>query len=359
MDHLNENSSRVTTTDQSEDQQMLHVNNGIRQLQEPQPKEKSPAQHHERGSKATDMAMPFNDNAIEDLPRLPTLPTDQVKWNEMLYKLCLYKSRNGNEANVVRLDNDIKAKSLSDNSDLADWLQHQRKQYRLYLDSRATEMNLERIEILEAVGVKWKYRNDAVWETQFLNLQAYKKSNGDTLVPRRWMGNKTLGEWVTDQRRQYKNKLAKKPNSMTNEREQKLNEVCFTWMMRNRVGWDLRYQELAEYNEIHGHCMVPQHYEENRALGKWVSKQREQYRLFLQGKASIMKQSKIDKLNSEGFCWSVKGRAAQEMNNHEIQQPVAGVQILKNDNALTASTDPNTTTTVALTASTDPDTIIV
>jgi hypothetical protein len=74
-----------------------------------------------------------------------------------------------------------------------------------------------------------------------------------------------------------------------------------------------------------------------------------------------MKQSKIDKLNSEGFCWSVKGRAAQEMNNHEIQQPVAGVQILKNDNALTESTDedPNTTTTVALTASTDPDTTIV
>jgi hypothetical protein len=60
----------------------------------------------------------------------------------------------------------------------------------------------------------------------------------------------------------------------------------------------------------------------------------------------------------------VKGRAAQEINNHEIQQPVAGVQILKNDNTLTASADPNTTTTtttttVALTASTDPDTTIV
>ena len=340
------------TIDQAEGD-LLDVHEVLFQSQETQPEKILLVQNHETEITPNEVPTIFNGNGFEEHPRPPTLPTDQLKWNEMLYKLCLYKSRNGNEANASRLDNNNEHEDSSDTSELADWLQHQRKQYRLYIDSRASEMNGERIGILEAVGVKWKYRNDAIWEMQFLNLQAYTKSHGDTLVPRRWIGNKSLGEWVTDQRRQYKNKLAKKPNSLTNEREQKLNKVCFTWIMRNRVGWDLRYQELAEYKEINGHCMVPQHYEENKALGKWVSKQREQYRLFLQGKASIMKQAKIDKLNSVEFCWSAKSRAAREIHNlekthQESEQAIVAdvqfvpdVQILINDEAMASSVDPN------------------
>ena len=120
-----------------------------------------------------------------------------------------------------------------------------------------------------------------------------------------------------DQRRQFKLKLLNKPHTMWREREQKLDGVGFTWMLRNRVGWDLRYQELIEYKQHKGHCMVPQHYEANKVLGKCVSKQLEQYRLFLQGKASIMKQDKINQLNTLGFCWGVIGKTSQAIHSLE------------------------------------------
>ena len=180
-----------------------------------------------------------------------------------------------------------------------------------------SEMNAERLAILEAVGVQWNHKNDAIWERQFRNLKEYKETYGDTLVPRKWEGKKALGEWVVDQRRQFKLKLLNKPHTMWREREQKLDGVGFTWMLRNRVGWDLRYQELIEYKQHKGHCMVPQHYEANKVLGKCVSKQLEQYRLFLQGKASIMKQDKINQLNTLGFCWGVIGKTSQAIHSLE------------------------------------------
>ena len=118
-----------------------------------------------------------------------------------------------------------------------------------------SEMNAERLAILEAVGVQWNHKNDAIWERQFRNLKEYKETYGDTLVPRKWEGKKALGEWVVDQRRQFKLKLLNKPHTMWREREQKLDGVGFTWILRNRLGWDLRYQELIEYKQHKGHLL--------------------------------------------------------------------------------------------------------
>jgi len=289
----------------------------LRHMQESQePGQILPMQsHHHQDGQKTAQSPRGDHDPIQYIPQPPNNPTDQGKWNEMLYKLCLYKSRNSQDANVDRAD--ISDNENSDIAELADWLEKQRSQYRLYVNECESEMNVERCAILEAVGVKWNHKNDEIWERQFRNLQAYKEIHGDTLVPRKWEGSKSLGEWVTDQRRQFKFQLSNKPNNLSREREQRLNGVGFTWMLRNRVGWDLRFQELIEYQQKHGHCMVPQHYKANKALGKWVSKQREQYRLFLQGKASIMKQEKINKLNTLGFCWGVKGKTSQAIQSLE------------------------------------------
>src|SRR5256885_12848299 len=39
--------------------------------------------------------------------------------------------------------------------------------------------------------------------------------------------------------------------------------------------WERRFEELKAFKARHGHCHVPHIYPENRALGRWVSKQRQ------------------------------------------------------------------------------------
>jgi hypothetical protein len=92
------------------------------------------------------------------------------------------------------------------------------------------------------------------------------------MVPRRWKENNKLGEWVTDQRRQYKYKVKKQPSLLTEERQQKLEEIGFVWSMRKRTDWIDRFHELADFKEGNGHCSVPQLYPQNKQLGKWVCK---------------------------------------------------------------------------------------
>ena len=56
---------------------------------------------------------------------------------------------------------------------------------------------------------------------------------------------------------------------------------------------------------------MPQHYSLNRSLGKWVAKQREQFRFHTEGKHSFLTEERIDLLKSVGFVWQIKGRGAK------------------------------------------------
>jgi len=70
--------------------------------------------------------------------------------------------------------------------------------------------------------------------------------------------------------------------------------------------WNARYEELAEYKREHGNCLVPQTYEINPALGRWVRSQRVEYSCLQKGLAFHITQDRIDKLNGLGFVWDAK-----------------------------------------------------
>lgn len=74
---------------------------------------------------------------------------------------------------------------------------------------------------------------------------------------------------------------------------------------------------LARTPSKNGHCVVPQHYSRNRALGKWVAKQREQYRFYREGRHSFLPQERIDLLKSIGFTWQIKGRGLHKLKKRE------------------------------------------
>ena len=58
--------------------------------------------------------------------------------------------------------------------------------------------------------------------------------------------------------------------------------------MGKHVDWEERFNELKAYRENYGNCNVPQNYEENKQLGKWVNRQRTQHKKFQKGEKSSM-----------------------------------------------------------------------
>lgn len=267
----------------------------------------------------------------------------QEMWNAMMYELILYKSRNGGDANVRFDDNNPRDHGVYS------WLQLQRKHYKLLSENKPSYMTQERATVLESLGVQWNLRGDVFWDRMYEMLKNYKMETGDTLVPRKYAKEKKLGEWVTDQRRQYKHKMSGKATLLSDERQRKLDELGFVWSIRNRTDWNDRYQQLVEFKKESGNCAVPQMYAKNRALGKWVSKQREQYRFYLQDKPSFMSAERIDALNQLGFAWSIKGRKTSEIEELEqaynLRTQKTGVAVAANaalNGSLAAPVYPNT-----------------
>jgi hypothetical protein len=52
-----------------------------------------------------------------------------------------------------------------------------------------------------------------------------------------------------------------------------------------------------------GHCVVPNKYSAKPKLGKWVSTQRTNYKLYQEGKPSAMTAERIRELESVEFKW--------------------------------------------------------
>lgn len=231
----------------------------------------------------------------------------QESWNAMLYQLILFKTKNG-DLNITADDPSNRA--------LFNWIQTQRRHYELYMDNKtsSTFLNADRIAVLDAIDFQWNIRGESFWQKHFDALVAYKREYGDARVPRHYSKNSKLGEWVTDQRRQFKAKSEGKPTMLTDERKAQLDELGFIWKVRDRADWNDRYEQLLEFKKENGHCIVPQHYSRNRALGKWVAKQREQYRFFREGRHSFLTEERIDLLKSINFTWQIKGRNKRDLN---------------------------------------------
>ena len=103
-----------------------------------------------------------------------------------------------------------------------------------------------------------------------------------------------VGKWVGHQRTAYRT------DSLAQDRIDRLNSIGFAWKQRDKVPWETRFDQLAQYKTQHGDCNVPQ---SQGKLGTWVNNQRATCK---NGKLS---QDLIDQLNEIGFKWAliVKG----------------------------------------------------
>jgi hypothetical protein len=66
----------------------------------------------------------------------------------------------------------------------------------------------------------------------------------------------------------------------------------------NELAWDARVEELLEFKKKYGHTDVPNTFEENQSLARWVGDQRRTF------KRGAMAKHRIDRLQEIGFLWS-------------------------------------------------------
>jgi len=147
-----------------------------------------------------------------------------------------------------------------------------------------------------------RYQADQ-WMERFEDLVAFKSENGHCLVPHSFPPNQQLAQWVKRQRYQHKLKMLGRHSTLTDERQQELEQMGFVWDS-HRAAWDERLEDLKKYRSTFGNCLVPTNYDENRSLAVWVKCQRRQYRRFRLGQQSTMTQERFEELDRLGFDWN-------------------------------------------------------
>jgi ribosomal protein L28 len=147
----------------------------------------------------------------------------------------------------------------------------------------------------KSTSPKRKTKRRRTWEENFQLLKAYKSKHGDCNVPQRYEKDKTLGNWVFNQR-QYGRK-----GILPDKKIAQLDTIGFMWEnvieKVNDGKWNVMYEKLEAYKSKNGDCNVPKVYEKDKKLGNWVFTQRRFRR------KGILPDEKIAQLDAIGFMW--------------------------------------------------------
>jgi hypothetical protein len=110
---------------------------------------------------------------------------------------------------------------------------------------------------------------------------------------------------------------------ITKERIDKLNALDgFKWHIGvTQIPFEQRLSQYIQFQKIHGHGFVPQHYKNDRNLGKWVNKIRLEYKYYREGKKSSMTPERLAKLEAINFefCYG-DGRGIKSKEVREMMQ---------------------------------------
>lgn len=148
------------------------------------------------------------------------------------------------------------------------------------------------------------------WNTRYAELVDFRKEHAHCLVPLRYQPNKALSNWVKRQRYQYRIKSEGKHSTLNDERQATLEKLGFVWGSHSSA-WEVRFQELSEFQEFHGHANVPKSYKQSQQLAIWVKSQRRHFRLHCNGKASAMTEERKERLKSLGFVFNPRSQTPE------------------------------------------------
>jgi hypothetical protein len=102
------------------------------------------------------------------------------------------------------------------------WVKRQRHQRKLIKQGRHSNLNKDRINLLNVIGFNWDTHGN-FWEKNYMQLQAFHKENGHTFVP--FQKDAILANWVKQQKRQYMLCAEKQPSTLTPYRFSRLTKL--------------------------------------------------------------------------------------------------------------------------------------
>lgn len=178
------------------------------------------------------------------------------------------------------------------------WITDQRKTMKG--QGHRKDLTEEQIEKLDAIGMVWdKFKEQ--WDETYAIAKAYYEENGslDGLRDIKIDG-KNIYQWLGDQIKSY-NK-----GTLSEERTPLLEQIGVVWN-KNEARWQEMYDLAKKYYEENGSLLSIT----DANLRNWIQVQRQAYK----GKGTYTKLSKqqIEKLESIGMVWDVKGKGFSEM----------------------------------------------
>eukprot|EP00586_Coscinodiscus_wailesii_P017170 CAMPEP_0172518444 /NCGR_PEP_ID=MMETSP1066-20121228/290828_1 /TAXON_ID=671091 /ORGANISM="Coscinodiscus wailesii, Strain CCMP2513" /LENGTH=231 /DNA_ID=CAMNT_0013300847 /DNA_START=582 /DNA_END=1275 /DNA_ORIENTATION=- len=112
-------------------------------------------------------------------------------WQKRYDELKAFKARTGHCRGPQR---------FAENKALGMWVSNQRKQYKLMMENKPSQMTLPRVNSLDDIEFDWCVNKDDVWQKRYDELKLFKARKGHCRVPQNFAENKALGMWVSNQR---------------------------------------------------------------------------------------------------------------------------------------------------------------
>ena len=114
------------------------------------------------------------------------------------------------------------------NMALGVWVATQRREYKKGILGKPSRLTASRIKCLLKIDFQWKVRKDASWQQRYKELVDFKNKFGHCNVPRNYIDNTALGEWVYAQRRS-KRQSDWRPSRLAAHRVEALDKIGFQW----------------------------------------------------------------------------------------------------------------------------------
>jgi hypothetical protein len=199
------------------------------------------------------------------------------KWSEQYEELVQFYRQNGHtDVTPANADESLK-----------NFVQNQRKEFRKWQQGLDSTMTDEKVELLNQLEFIWN-KNQEIWDCRFRELLQFKAEYGHINVPIKY---KTLGQWVTKQRR------AERSGTLDQENVERLKSIGFIWDVKE---WQFKrmLKELQDFKATNGHLRIKI---TDGELGSWFYSRRKEYLQYLNGKNTTLTESHRQTLENLGF----------------------------------------------------------
>ena len=197
----------------------------------------------------------------------------------------------------------------ADGYSLGAWLMTQRK---VYAGIQYGVLGEDRIQKLEAIGMRWGSFLDQSWERYYQAAKNYYDEHGNlkVVVTDVTTDGIRLGQWIANLRTYRKSGI--RSAYLTQERIQALDRIGMVWDVPDYL-WEENYAAAMQYYREHGNLDMPNFYvtEDGLRLGAWIFKLRALRKNGRGTKVGAeLTQEQIDRLDDIGMIWdSVHERA--------------------------------------------------